>query len=358
MYRMTKADMENEINSLKRGPDRTARRPPLLHDPTLGNPRNDNSPHLLPTPTNFPRHQGSPVNAHSYPMQSNFNQDSPIVCLRLRNIPYTTTEQQIYEYFGGQIEGCKILLDRFNRGAGEALIRFPDPQSCQLAYESKNRQTFFGRTLDLRPLSQNEFQAASVTPMLTANDLASPTTMNQHFQQPNSKRYPPYYERNDDRRNDKRPRWDGGQSKGNSRWDQPRESISVSEGYGYNRRGNKDEQGNEIDEKKSSFNDRRSSTPPVASATNIPPLPSELNEYVGRILFLSNVAYRATREEILDFLRPYSPIPDTLKIRCDVSGKPTGLGVVACETKAEATRAVAELNNQIFMSRKIFLHQR
>ena len=104
--------------------------------------------------------------------------------------------------------------------------------------------------------------------------------------------------------------------------------------------------------------DRRSSTPPVASATNLPPLPSELNEYVGRILVLSNVAYRATREEILDFLRPYSPIPETLKIRCDVNGKPTGFGVVACETSSDASRAAVELNNQIFMQRKIYLQQR
>jgi len=87
------------------------------------------------------------------------------------------------------------------------------------------------------------------------------------------------------------------------------------DGYGYNRNSSripKDDQGHETDEKKL-FNDRRSSTPPVASATNLPPLPSELNDYIGRILVLSNVAYRATREEILDFLRPYSPIPIHLK---------------------------------------------
>jgi len=229
MYRMTKSDMENEINSLKRGPDRTTtttttttttRRPPLLHhEPTIGNIHNTNSPHLLPTPTTFHRHPGSPINTHSFPIQSNLNQDQLIICLRLRNIPYSTTEQQIYDYFANlsiQIESCKILLDRFNRGAGEALVRFHDPQSCQTAYEAKNRQIFYGRTLDLRPLSLNEYQNASLTPMLTANDLASPATINQHFQQANTKRYPSYYERDDDRRNDKRPRWDGGQNnKGN-----------------------------------------------------------------------------------------------------------------------------------------------
>lgn len=135
------------------------------------------------------------------------------------------------------------------------------------------------------------------------------------------------------------------------------------EPYGFNRnspRINKDDQTHDskLPDEKKSFNDRRSSTPPVASATSLPPLPSELNDYVGRILLLSNVPYRATREEILEFLRSYSPVPDTLKIRCDVNGKPTGFGVVACETPKDASRAVAELNNQMFMSRKIYLQQR
>ena len=115
--------------------------------------------------------------------------------------------------------------------------------------------------------------------------------------------------------------------------------------------------GKPSDESRSS-NDRRSSTPPSSTLNNLPALPPELNEYIGRILFLSNVAYRATREEILEFLRPYAPIPDTLKIRCDANGKPTGLGVVACETVSDASRAVAELNNQSFMSRKISIQQR
>ncbi|CAF0940033.1 unnamed protein product [Adineta ricciae] len=348
MYRMTKPDMENEINSLKRGPDRPARRPPLLHpEPTLSNNRNGNSGHLLPTPTTYRRTSDS-----SYSTGMNNNSDQPIVCLRLRNIPYSTTEKQIYDFFAGipvQIDGCKLVFDRFNRGAGEAFVHFPDPQSCQHAFQTKNRQMFHGRTLDLRPMSLSEFQNAPTTPILTANDLASAATMNQHFPQTNVKRYPQFYERDDDRRNEKRPRWEGGHNnKG---------------GYGYTRnspRIPKDDQGQDMkpgDDKKV-LNDRRSSTPPVASATNLPPLPSELNEYVGRILVLSNVAYRATREAILDFLQPYSPIPETLKIRCDGSGKPTGFGVVACGTSDDANRAVRELNNEEFMSRKIYLQQR
>ena len=105
---------------------------------------------------------------------------------------------------------------------------------------------------------------------------------------------------------------------------------------------------------KSSSIDHRSSTPP----NRLPQLPPEFDEYAGRILFLSNVAYRATREEILDFLRSYAPIADTLKIRCDVNKKPTGMAMVACETVSDATRALAELNNQPLMNRRIFLQLR
>lgn len=184
MYRMTKADMENEINSLKRTPasDRTGRRPPLLsHEPS----------------------------------STSINADSSMICLRMKNIPYTSTEQQIYEYFANNstpIESCKLLRDRFNRGAGEALIRFHDPQSCQRAYETTNRKTFHGRSLDLRPLSNYEYQTASITPTLTSNDRQSPSSINAHFPSGGMKRPGTFFERaDDDRRSDKRARWDPNQ---------------------------------------------------------------------------------------------------------------------------------------------------
>lgn len=94
------------------------------------------------------------------------------------------------------------------------------------------------------------------------------------------------------------------------------------------------------------------------SSNSLPPLPAELKEYAGRILFLSNVAYRATRDEILDFLRDYSPIEETLKIRCDGNGKPMGYAVIACQTEADASRALKDLNNQTFINRKLVLQLR
>ena len=203
MYRMTKSEMENEINLLKRAPsDRQPRRPPLLlHEPSLNNNSKSSSPHF--------NTQGMGLINQS---------DQGNLCLRLKNIPYTTTEQQIIDYFNNistPIETCKILRDRFNRGAGEALVRFHDPQSCQIAYERKNRQIFYGRSLDLRPLSLQEFQTASLAPMGMNNNELSGSNQ-QHFQQGPIKRMGSYYERTeDDRSRDKRPRWDGNnQNKG------------------------------------------------------------------------------------------------------------------------------------------------
>lgn len=303
MYRMSKADMENEITSLKRTPssDRPVRRPPLLsHEPTN-------------------------------------SADSPILCLRMKNIPYTTFEQQIFEYFGAisaPVQTCKILRDRFNRGAGEALVRFPDPQACQRAYESRNRQIFHGRSLDLRLISTFEYDNTPIQPMLTVNDLHSPSTMNQHFQPGPTKRPANFSAHADeDRRQDKRARWEN----------------HKDANFPFHR---KDEQ----DEHSTTNNNGKSSS--STSPNRLPQLPPEFDAYLGRILFLSNVAYRATRDEILEFLRPYAPIADTLKIRCDANNKPTGVAVVACETTADATRAMAELSNQNLMGRRIFLHLR
>ena len=221
MYRMTKANMENEINLVKRSSERLPRRPPLLqHEPTTRNSRHEKPLHLLPTPPTLNRYLSSPTNNQPFSISTNINQDQTVVCLRLRNIPYSTTEKQIYDYFTDipvQIEGCKILLDHLNRGAGEALVHFHNPQSCQIAYERKNRQIFYGRTLDLRRISLHEYQSAPLTSMLTVNDLTSSTVLNQRMPQMNAKRYSSYYERGDDRRNEKRPRWDGGynNNKGN-----------------------------------------------------------------------------------------------------------------------------------------------
>lgn len=85
----------------------------------------------------------------------------------------------------------------------------------------------------------------------------------------------------------------------------------------------------------------------------LPPLPAELQRYKRSIVLLSNVSFEATREDILELFRQYSPIEQTLKIRHDDAGQPTGDAIVACKNADEAFRACARLNGTNFMGRNI-----
>lgn len=100
----------------------------------------------------------------------------------------------------------------------------------------------------------------------------------------------------------------------------------------------------------------RASPEPGSPAPNIvelPPLPPELERHKKSIVLLSNVSFEATREDILELFRPYAPIEQTLKIRHDDSGQPTGDAIVACKNAEEAVRACARLNGANFMGRNI-----
>ncbi|CAF0799249.1 unnamed protein product [Didymodactylos carnosus] len=368
--RMTKSEMDNEISNSKR---RDRRRPPLLtHDgePNRSSPLVLNPPAHRSNETRYTRpdnHYSNNSNNsqqqqidHSSPHhQQNsyqtflFHQQqypSPITCLRLRNIPYTTTENQIRDYFQSinvNIESCKLLNDKFGRQAGEAFVRFHDTQSCQQAYEKKQRQIFYGRCLDIRPLALTEFnQNPSPLPMNEGRD-ATPRSSNDLQQQQQQKRS--YYEERkrtyDDKQ--KRLRFNNGY---HSQDDQRHTSSPIQ---------NLDDLNSTTDyqQRATSIRHNNTSSDPN-NLSNLPPLPEHMEVYRGRILYLSNVAYRATREEILDLLKPFNPIEETLKIRCDSSGKPTGFAVVACAEPHDAQNAVSNLNNQTFIFRKIYLAQK
>lgn len=106
-----------------------------------------------------------------------------------------------------------------------------------------------------------------------------------------------------------------------------------------------------------STNNKRIKTSPEPPPTNIsidlPPLPPELQRYKNSIVLLSNVSYEATREDILDLFKLYEPIEQTLKIRHDDRGQPTGDAIVACKTADEAARACSRLNGVNFMGRNV-----
>lgn len=92
---------------------------------------------------------------------------------------------------------------------------------------------------------------------------------------------------------------------------------------------------------------------PPPNIVELPPLPPELQRHKKSIVLLSNVSFEATREDILELFRPYTPIEQTLKIRHDDQGQPTGDAIVACKNSDEAVKACSHLNGSNFMGRNI-----
>ncbi len=81
----------------------------------------------------------------------------------------------------------------------------------------------------------------------------------------------------------------------------------------------------------------------------LPPLPEEFQRYRNKLILLSNIAYDASREDILSLVANFSPIEHTLKIRHDDQGRPAGDAVIAFQNPEDANQAVSELDGYMFM---------
>ena len=285
-----------------------------------------------------------------------------ITCLRLRNIPYVTRDQEVKSFFTGieiAQDGILFKYDKTGRPAGECYVRFGSSNDCRKAFE-KNRLQFGGRILELRPLSLWEFQAAtSPEPDDTgATFSANGGGLNRREQfgggggghmyhgggsMSEKRKFP--YERNDDNgaNDDKSP------SDQQQRFDRRKNDTTSPRGDGDKSpsnmmgSGSMDEQGGR----------KMVRGNPSFMQKQLTQLPPGYDQYRGQVLLMSNVHFRATREEILQFLRSFHPIEDTLKIHRDSSGRPTGHAVVALTNPDDVPQAIKELNNSFFLLRKI-----
>jgi RNA recognition motif-containing protein len=302
-----------------------------------------------------------------------------ITCLRLRNIPYATRDNDVKSFFVGisiASEGILFKYDKTGRPAGECYVHFETSNDCRKAYE-KNRSQFGGRILELRPLSLWEFQAAtSQEPDETGATFSANGGLGRRDQFGSGggggvggggggnggngpmhhgvfvgekRKFP--YERHDDNgnNNDKSP-------SDQQRFERRKGDSSSPRGGGGGGEGDKSPSnmmgGNSMDDQ----NGRKMMRPNNNSSLmqkQLTQLPPGYDQYRGQVLLMSNVHFRATREEILQFLRSYHPIEDTLKIHRDSSGRPTGHAVVALTNADDVPQALKELNNAFFLLRKI-----
>ena len=266
-------------------------------------------------------------------------------------------------------DGILFKYDKTGRPAGECYVHFSTSNDCRKAYE-KNRSQFGGRILELRPLSLWEFQAATTQePDETGATFSANGGQGrreqfgggggggqmQHGQFMSEKRKFPY-DRNDDNGNgeEKSPsdqqqqqRFDrrkGGSSSPRGGDGDKSPSNMMGGGSMEDQNGRKMMRGN---------NNNNNNSNMSLIQKQLTQLPPGYDQYRGQVLLMSNVHFRATREEILQFLRTYHPIEDTLKIHRDSSGRPTGHAVVALTNADEVPQALKELNNAFFLLRKI-----
>jgi len=287
-----------------------------------------------------------------------------ITCLRLRNIPYATRDHDVKSFFTGieiAQEGILFKYDKTGRPAGECYVRFGSSNDCRKAYE-KNRSQFGGRILELRPLSLWEFQAAtSQEPDESGATFSANGGLGRreqfgggggggqmyHGGPMNEKRKFPYERMDDNGNNDDKSPSD------QQRFDRRKgDSSSPHGGDGDKSPSNMMGSGS-MDEQNGRKMMRGNNNNNSFIQKQLTQLPPGYDQYRGQVLLMSNVHFRATREEILHFLRAFHPIEDTLKIHRDSSGRPTGHAVVALTSTDDVIQAMKELNNSLFLLRKI-----
>ncbi|CAF0764338.1 unnamed protein product [Didymodactylos carnosus] len=329
------------------------------------------------------------TNVSSYQRRPRYNEELPptICCLRMRNIPYATRENDVKNFFQGidiAQDGVQFKYDKSGRPAGECYVRFSSSNDCRKAYE-KNRLQFGGRVLELRPLSLWEFQSANKdepdetgATFSSSGGLGRVTNFNQNY---NNNRSSPMDTNQQNNFPEKRKFHDRDDNKNDERMKSPTNDYSQQRSRQYGERRQQYENSNHnasstpmslanstndsqndkspsSDEqrgkilKTNSVNNLQDSRSPLM-AKQLTQLPPGYDQYRGQVLLMSNVHFRATREEILQFLRAYRPIEDTLKIHRDSSGKPTGHAVVALTNRDDVQQALKELNNSYFLLRKI-----
>ena len=123
-----------------------------------------------------------------------------------------------------------------------------------------------------------------------------------------------------------------------------------------NRYNNNNNTNNYNNDNENEFEQSNGTLPSLIESMNapvLPPLPIELQKYRNRLVLFSNISYEASREDILELVRHFSPIEQTLKIRHDDMGQPAGDAVVALQSSEDANQACRMLNGMQFMGHSI-----
>ena len=313
-------------------------------------------------------------------------------CLLMTGVPFSAREADVRGFFGGlHVSSVHLIQDtQTQKPTGECYCQFATRNDRDRALE-RDDQLFRNRVVKIKPFSLTEFgqlmSNLGQLKQLRNNERGkSETGRPALLQTPNSPADRPkllsgtdYAEYDEADYDSSSENSNGVSSRNNyksntsnyqtrSSRDEYQSQNNRYQGYQQNtamkRRANgssptnipSSQTGNNKRTKSNYYGDNGSLIPSLmleAAPQTLPPLPPELQKYRDRLLLLSNVSYEASREDILDLVKTYSPLEHTLKIRHDDSGQPTGDAVVACKEPLDAADAADELNGIIFMDRQI-----
>ena len=73
----------------------------------------------------------------------------------------------------------------------------------------------------------------------------------------------------------------------------------------------------------------------------------------GHLIYVSNLKYQATEQELLDFFKENQFDPVRARLLYDNEGNSKGYGFIELQSDGEAQEAIKKLNNESFQGRKI-----
>ncbi|XP_030072399.1 RNA-binding protein 12B [Microcaecilia unicolor] len=275
-------------------------------------------------------------------MADNGFQDAPMgprLYLYIRNFPFDVTKIEVQKFFVGfslNDDDICLLYDDKGVGLGEALVKFPTEELAAHA-ENLNRRRFLGTEVLLQRISQEQVREFGINAFPGEHRDRMPDQ-------------PPFYGM------DRVPR------PGNARGP----PMQPFRGPGDFRHGPEEFTG-------PPKNFRGPPPPRMGFGSNrFDPRNNGREGYPERrfrpdygvaggnsggpaVIQLKNMPFTTTVNEILDFFYGYRVIPDSVSIRYNEGGLPTGIATVAIENYNEAMAAVAELNDRPVGPRKVKL---
>lgn len=238
-----------------------------------------------------------------------------VCCILIENMEYRTTESEIIEWISDQIHitalRVQLLVNERNQTNGNGFVQFLNAEQATKAVEKLDKCQFKSRFVhvSLATWQQIQITIAQITQVLRENGFDGIDTSGNIPRARNNNSGNNKFNTNNNRYN----------SSHNNRMSNNRSHHRNGNGNGNSNSNNNN----------SNFN--------------------------GCVVAMSNVPYKASTEDILEFFYDFDITPSDIIRRYNDEGKPTGDARVRFETPAEARRAIDLRDNCRILNRSIYL---